>query len=490
MGKLKFSKAAAIQKVNEYNYKIITDKNLINNSTPAKILKEENLKSFCISSKYFGDILLLFKSSFLSNMIKEEELRYADLVVSITSTAVDNVAQLSSIKESNKEITKRNQLLRTLFEISKDFNALRSKKEVIKTMSLHLMGQLMISKYAILHENAGKIEILTNRFPKISNDKIIQEYYNCKTNIISYGEQFYKQVIPVNINDTSSGCVILGERSGDLAYSEDEIQFIESLVNVGLTAIENIRLLKEEIEKKQIENELNSALEIQKRLLPKEMPKLKDYDIHGVSLPSRQVGGDYFDFIPLSETELLITIMDVSGKGLPAAMIMANVQSALRLLAPMGKPIEEITQSINKLIYNNTDADKFVTAIIAILDTKNNKMRIINSGHTPTIYLGKNNQLLNSTGLLLGFMEDIKYPISQIIDIKENELIIFYTDGFNEVKDKNNEEYGLNKLTDLMILNKDKNCETIIGNAINDIKKYSAEDEQFDDLTMIALKRV
>ncbi|MBI5326656.1 MAG: PP2C family protein-serine/threonine phosphatase [Ignavibacteriae bacterium] len=273
-------------------------------------------------------------------------------------------------------------------------------------------------------------------------------------------------------------------------YNEDNIQFIEALANTSIAALENERLFEQELEKKKLESELGLALEIQKNLLPKQIPSLYNCDLAGTSIPSRFVGGDYYDFIKLDDRHLLISIADVSGKGMPAALLMANVQASLRSLAPLNLSLKELINRINLVVYQNTTADKFVTFFCGIFDCENKSFSYINAGHNPPILMKTNGDFyeLSEGGLILGFTDE-PFTYSQgTVTLEKNDIILFYTDGVTEAQNVNNEEFGEVKLKEILYKNSSESVMHIMNHIIKEVKNFSKHTEQFDDITLIVAK--
>lgn len=176
-------------------------------------------------------------------------------------------------------------------------------------------------------------------------------------------ENDIKVISPMIYQNITPGILILGKRFDGVEYTKNNLCFIQSFSYTAILALENFRLVKEEIKKRQIEKELTLALEIQQNLFPREIPEIQVIDLYGLSILSWFVGGDYFDMIN-KENELLLVIADIAGKGIPSALIMLNVQYALKILSKMDISLVEIIQNLHLLVYENTAIEKFVTLFI------------------------------------------------------------------------------------------------------------------------------
>lgn len=278
------------------------------------------------------------------------------------------------------------------------------------------------------------------------------------------------------------------------AYSETDIEFLESIVNLSLISIQNSDLFQEYIDKLKIENELSIAREIQLALLPSKIPDISGYDIAGMNLPALQVGGDYYDVVKLTDTKSAIIIADVSGKGTPASLLMANIQSAvhsyLKLYEENTFSLTKVTEKINELIYENTASDKFITFFWGILDSENNTFEYINAGHNPPVLL-KNDKLLmlNEGGFMIGIADvGINYEVGNVF-IDKDDVIVFYTDGVTEANNSEENEFGEKRLYEIIINNKHNSACSIMEEIKNSIKEFTRDTSQYDDITMIVLKK-
>ena len=210
-----------------------------------------------------------------------------------------------------------------------------------------------------------------------------------------------------------------------------------------------------------MENEIKLAKEIQTLLLPQSFPEIKNYEISGRNSPAFNIGGDYFDFIKINDSRIAIIIADVSGKGLPASLLMSNIQSAIhsffRFKSSDNFNIAEITQKINSLIYENTSSEKFITFFWGIIDNSDNSFVFTNAGHNPPLLL-KNSLiqdndddvknsfiLLNEGGLMLGIIEGIDYQFGKVY-MDKDDVLVLYTDGITESHNDLDEDYGEEKL--------------------------------------------
>ena len=455
---------------------------------------------YCLPVYYKNEIfaVICFGKRFVDEDLSDEEIKYARLVASITANSIENSINLKGLQEQQQKLKKRNQLLRTLFEISNDFNTLLSADDILKMLSFHLMGQVAVTRFAIvMQNNSGEMQVLINRFNGELPESCLQRSSKIENTLSTGGKEAsifkenpeVKMVVPMKHQSRLKGVLLIGKKYSGKDYDDHEISFLESLANVAVSALENERLVKEEIEKQQLESELSFAREIQQNLLPEHEPSTDTFDFAGLSYPSRDVGGDYYDFIE-KEDKIYLCIADVSGKGMPASLIMANFQAALRIVADYDDNLEKIVLKLNRIVYENTSPDKFITLFIGILDKTTGTMEYINAGHNAPLYIsGDTIKELEIGGMLLGVLEDgDDYEKGQIA-FKENDLLFMFTDGVNEAENKRKEDFGNTRLINTLSNFKESSCRNILEGVLSDVSHHTDGAPQYDDITMIAVKR-
>jgi sigma-B regulation protein RsbU (phosphoserine phosphatase) len=514
MGKLKFSRAAAFVRI-EDSLQLVVDKGI--KSIPKCVyfsdFKINTLSKFFskfqisnIFPVYYKNELLavfLLASPFGKTNLTDEERHYGELISQITANALQTTKYVHSLSSAKLKAERHSQMLSTVFEISRDFSHLLSREKIIKMLSYHLMGQLMVNRFALLLRiDANKYDVLINRFN--NSDEGTQLEITCENQFVNVIEksEFPNDIadlfptaqllVPMIVQGETKGLLIVGPTLNSLPFDETKKLFITAIANTTITALENERLFQEELAKKAIESELAYALEIQKNLLPKTAPKLDKYSIFGRSIPSRQVGGDYFDFIMTDSNQLLIAIADVSGKGLPAALLMANFQSALRILASLELDLNALVEKLNSLVYSNTSPDKFITFFVAKLDIMSNRLNYINAGHNPPMLLRKATyeiELLRKGGLLLGCLDEVfNYEVGEI-HFAEGDTLIMFTDGVSEAQNNRGEEFTEARLESLIREYNKYDAELLVEKIISEVEEHSFKSNYYDDITIVALKR-
>ncbi|MBN2000427.1 SpoIIE family protein phosphatase [candidate division KSB1 bacterium] len=248
------------------------------------------------------------------------------------------------------------------------------------------------------------------------------------------------------------------------------------------------RQLEEKIARQ--EAEIKLAANIQKDLLPGAAPQLKDYEIAGKNIAAKLIGGDYYDFIQPEEHSLVIALGDVCGKGLPASLLMANTQATIRGQAYMGDPANVCLQRSNTFLFHSTDSKTFVSLFYCILDIQNHILKYANAGQNPPLHFspGKNPVFLQNRGLVLGALQNVEYDESETT-IKNGDVLVLYSDGICEAMNEDNEEFGEQRLIEIVTLYKEAPAAHILGKILSTIDLFTRGVAQHDDMTLVIIKR-
>jgi sigma-B regulation protein RsbU (phosphoserine phosphatase) len=329
----------------------------------------------------------------------------------------------------------------------------------------------------------------------IKNKKplIINNYKNDESNPVpevGIGQIKSLLAVPLINRDQLSGLIAMFNKKDPDGFSDNDKRLLSIIATQSAQTIENARLFDEERELRRFQEEMRFAKDIQINLLPKQAPALKNYDIAGASIPAKEVGGDYFDFIPISDTQLAFCLGDVSGKGMPAALLMANVQATLRGQAMLKNTPANCLYYSNVLLFNSTSPEKFVTLFYGILNTVNHELTFSNAGHDhPFLFYKKKVKRLETGGIILGFMDAAEYEEDKCI-MEKDDVLFVYSDGLTEAMNKNEEEFGEERLEQLFKDSLSLNSKDIIDKVISEIKEFAGDVPQMDDMTIVVIKRV
>ena len=256
----------------------------------------------------------------------------------------------------------------------------------------------------------------------------------------------------------------------------------------AIISIENARLFKESLERQRLQEELNIAREIQQGLLTSDFNIGSEWKVHGKNVASLEVGGDYFDVINLEDGRVALVIADVSGKGAGASLLMSNVQASLRALINIESDLGLLVRRINEILYENTTADKFVTFFVAVLDPISRKLTYCNAGHNPPLRFSETGEVttLEEGGLIIGMMPGVEYE-TETIDIVKGDKIVMYTDGITEAEDKEEVEYGEERLINHIKRNLQLSPEELLSSIVDDVNNHAVDLSSQDDVTLLIL---
>ncbi|HTP12050.1 MAG TPA: SpoIIE family protein phosphatase, partial [Bacteroidota bacterium] len=247
-----------------------------------------------------------------------------------------------------------------------------------------------------------------------------------------------------------------------------------------------------ELEKEKFEEELSLARRIQQGLLPKENPSVPGLDVAGISIPALTVGGDYFDFIQIDDSKLLVVIADVSGKGMSAALYMSKVQGMVQLAAHMYPSPKEMLKNVNRRIFEGIERRSFITMILALFDTKKKKVRICRAGHNKAL-IGLNGHLkfLKGGGIGLGLEKGPLFDNELeevVLPLKPESIFFFYTDGLTEAMNRHGKEFGEETVSDLVKEKRSLASAELQQVVVTAAEEFRGEAEQNDDLTVVVVK--
>lgn len=261
-------------------------------------------------------------------------------------------------------------------------------------------------------------------------------------------------VVPVHHKGVALAYILIEgiERDGRFDKTLNYMSFIQTLANIIVVAIENKRMAKVDIKQERLKKELEVASVMQQMLFPADLPTNKRMDISAMYKPRHEVGGDYYDFIPLGNDEYIICIADVSGKGVSAAMLMANFQATLRALFQYKKfDMQSLMTELNEKVMNSAKGEKFITFFVAHYDATTRDMNYVNAGHNhPFLTNGKTVQDLDQGTIGLGMLEELPFINVGKTQLKPNTTLVLYTDGVVELENESEEFFGAERLVNLV----------------------------------------
>ncbi len=328
----------------------------------------------------------------------------------------------------------------------------------------------------------NKTPLLINDFENDSRFKFVTKSDFPIKNLLS---------VPMMPKGKMVGLVTVFNKHSEAGFSIGEQRLLSIIAAQSAHLIENARLYEEEQNLFRLQEEMRLAYDIQVNLLPKSFPSVEGYEIAGKSIPSKDVGGDYFDFIKINDDSFAFCLGDISGKGIPAALLMSNLQATLRGQTLMNIPVKDCVTFTNNLLFNNTDINKYATLFHAVLNNAEHKITFCNAGHNEPILIDNDGHVtrLKEGGMIVGIMPDAPYE-EATIDFPSSSIIVVYSDGMTEAMNKEEEEFGEERLTALIGKNKDLPAALLINLIMNTVNGFAGTEEQMDDMTLVVIKRL
>ncbi len=299
--------------------------------------------------------------------------------------------------------------------------------------------------------------------------------------------------VPIVVEQGPRGFLAVGDkesRRGVGPFPAGDRRILGLFANQAAIALENARLHRQALEKERLERELTLAAEIQRQILPKGAPQVTGYDLVGWNRPARQVGGDYYDLLLLQDGTVSLALGDVSGKGMPAALMVSTLHSALRLLLGRSGLGPDFLERLNSHIFESSAANKFITLLLAELNPTTAALHYLNAGHNPGLLLRRNGDVeeMGSGGLPIGILSGSRYLLKSVA-LGPGDLVCIYSDGITECASPEDEEFGTTRLLDLLAAHRDRPLQDMV-NAIDQATiDFAAGLPQLDDQTVVLLRR-
>jgi len=295
-------------------------------------------------------------------------------------------------------------------------------------------------------------------------------------------------IIPVQHKELPIAYALIGEMDN----SEDnygKVLFITTITNIISVAIENKRLFKRQLEQERLNREMELASDVQKMLIPGQLPNNKYFELASFYQPQIGVGGDYFDCILNSEKSLVVCIGDISGKGIAAAMLMSNFQASLHVLIQRDPDLETLITELNKSVYRTSQGDRYITFFIGKIDAEAKTIEYINAGHVPPLAkIDGKIQELNIGSTILGGFEEIPFLEKGLIHFKEECVLLCYTDGITDLLNNKGDYFSDKNVMDFFMEDKANAPEQLVSKLKGQLDEFKEEQEFTDDMTVLVCK--
>jgi phosphoserine phosphatase RsbU/P len=310
-----------------------------------------------------------------------------------------------------------------------------------------------------------------------------------------YTDDVSALLAPLRYADKDLGVLVVARRREDGAFNTNDFSVFRSAAEQSSFAIGNARIHREANEKRAMDSELKNAREVQRILLPQCDPLVSGFRISGTNLPARIISGDYYDYIDLGEQRFGIAIADVSGKGVPAGLLMAMCRSALRSVAPGETSPSKVLGAVNRQLFPDIREDMFISMAYGILNETNGKLTLARAGHDPALWYRRETgkvELLRSPGLALGIDDGAVFERvtrDQELQLKSGDCVLFYTDGVKEAVDGREEEFGMERMSEAFRMAAPLGSEIVLSRMQEELKHFTGDGPQMDDITLVAIEK-
>ena len=394
-------------------------------------------------------------------------------------------------------LLKRQAELNSLLEITQAINKNSASSVLFEILVLILTEHLKIRKIRLLIREGEHFYCATRFGGEFENAKILQQTCQALSNLKAISSlkshldsllNTYDYFVPVFHQEQFLAFVLIGDLDNDHKLIANDLNFIQTLINMIVVALENKKLFKERVERERLQRDMELAVEVQSMLIPKILPKTGAVEVGATYLPNENIGGDYFDFIKTGPDEFLWCIADASGKGVSAALLMANLQASLRAWASVEKDLVKIIERLNEIVVSNTNGDRFITLFLGLYNEKTRELNYVNAGHNPPILLrdGEVKSLKEGTTIIGAFDTLPSIHVGKEI-LSSGSIIFNYTDGL--VESPNEEVYiSDNELFTYLEKNKDLPVDSLNENILRDIQTANNAAMNSDDITILTIR--
>ncbi len=405
---------------------------------------------------------------------------------------------------------------RVLIKFINDVSCIVGLEKILDSMKTTFVESLMIKEFGIMIKSPDGELVLeravglkhSNLIVKDANlEKVIAEKSLISDFVVIEQSDFISAfptasrrliedniytIIPMIIKSKVIGLLLFGLKHSGSQFAGKDVELLYTAANQAAISIENARLYRSEAEKQKIERDLDLARKIQQSLLPKCIPDLRGLDICGQMIPAMQVGGDYFDLIPVSDKKIYVVVGDVSGKGLSASLYMTKLQTMMQLACVDSRSPRDILMEINRKLYTSMEKDWFITITLALFDIETNSVKVCRAGHAPLLAaLNGTVAIYRTQGIGVGLEKGIifdKTLVEEEIQLSPGKIFAFYSDGITEAIDEKEEFFGEEKLIELL---KDKTSfrsTQLVDTIWESLKQFRGRAEQNDDMTLVLVK--
>jgi sigma-B regulation protein RsbU (phosphoserine phosphatase) len=465
----------------------------------AEIGREFQLEQFFAIEQTGQTIGVLAIARPARGVLEPEEEDFINALLGLAASSIANAQAHEETLRSNEKLAQKVQELRALIDLGRGVSASLDPDEIAQMLTLTLAGRWIISKHGFVAWKEGHPEILRQKGMDLGfllEEK--ERWAQLAEPILATSEMPIPAgslLMPLRSSADTFGMVVCGPRLNKQPYSNADIEFGAGLVAQAAVSFDNACHFRDTLIRQQMEKEVALAASIQRDLFPASLPQLKDCDIAAFNRQAKQVGGDYYDVLPIQGNALdlphLLCVVDISGKGLFAALLMSNIQATLRALLSREQSLASVAAQANNLLHATTPANRYATAFLAQFDPATGHCQWVNCGHNDGVLLRKSGEveMMPCTGLALGLFPGMIYE-EQKFELHEGDLLAIYSDGATEANNTSEEEFSLERLIGVLRSHQERTADEIVETVFTQIDGFVGQAPQFDDITLLVMKRL
>jgi sigma-B regulation protein RsbU (phosphoserine phosphatase) len=433
-----------------------------------------------------------------------EERGFLESLAACAATPIENGLMYDELHRVNKSLSVKVFQLHNLFDIGRELTSSLDEEAIKRLVITTVMGHFLASRGALylLGESGLALAhvrgLLPNETPigmapeataeaaALRGPSRVADLGSGPLHDALAGGRF-GLVVPLTAGNRVSGLLAVGERASGAPFGDEDFDYAQALAVQAQAALEGARLHRVALEKERQDRELQIAQEIQRSLFPRSTPAVEGLEVAALSRPCHQVGGDYYDFIPLDGGRLALVIADVSGKGTPASILMASVHASLRATAGTTPPAV-LLERVNRFLCASTQENKYVTLFYAEIDPPSRRLSYVNAGHIPPYLVRAGGELerLRAGGPVLGLLEDAVFEEGEVV-LGEGDLLATVTDGVTEALSPDDEEFGDARVCASLCASKE-GASSALRQLVDAVEEWTNRSGFGDDLTALIVR--
>ena len=424
--------------------------------------------------------------------LEPEEEDFIKALLGLAASSISNA-------QAHEATLQKIQELRALIDLGRGVSASLEPDDIAQMLTLTLAGRWIISKHGIVTWKEGHPEILREKGLSVApllKDK--ERWMQLTEPTLAPADVALPPgslILPLRSSAETFGVVVCGPRLNRKPYTDADIEFGGGLAAQAAISFDNAWHFRDTLIRQQMEKEVALAAHIQRDLFPAVLPPLAHSDVAATNRQAKLVGGDYYDVLPIEGTgpdlPHLLCVVDISGKGMFAALLMSNIQATLRALLSQGQSLSDVAEKANNLLHATTPANRYATAFLNRYDPATGACQWVNCGHNDGVILRKSGavEMLPCSGIALGLFPRMVYE-TQTFELQAGDLLAIYSDGVTEANDAAEQEFSLERFVSVLKAHKDRPASEIVGQVMQEIDAFVGDAPQFDDITLMVMKRL